>query len=150
MKCVRDLARVDDKVMSVSPQVGKESRPFVGVVVCNQKKYPNKEYVESDDEIVYYTVEIYQNGDNSIVVNADSNTVLFDKMQYVLEFDKKISETDIDVEWTTIMGNPELTKDDQLAMAQVSISENGEIISQRKINFFKKGIEIIIDTINKK
>jgi hypothetical protein len=28
---------------------------------------PNKEYVESDDEIVYYTVEIYQNGDNSIV-----------------------------------------------------------------------------------
>jgi protein AbiQ len=39
MKYVRDLARVDDKVMSVSPQVGKESRPFVGVVVCNQKKY---------------------------------------------------------------------------------------------------------------
>jgi protein AbiQ len=38
MKYVRDLARVDDKVMSVSPQVGKESRPFVGVVVCNQKK----------------------------------------------------------------------------------------------------------------
>jgi hypothetical protein len=46
------------------------------------------------------------------------------------------------------MGNPEPTKDDQLAIAQVSISENGEIISQRKINFFKKGIEIIIDTIN--
>jgi hypothetical protein len=71
-------------------------------------------------------------------------------MQYVLEFDKTISETDIDVEWTTIMGNPEPTKDDQLAIAQVSISENGEIISQRKINFFKKGIEIIIDTINQK
>jgi hypothetical protein len=111
---------------------------------------PNKEYVETDDEIVYYTVEIYQNGDNSIVVNADSNAVFFDKMQYVLEFDKTISETDIDVEWTTIMGNPEPTKDDQLAIAQVSISENGEIISQRKINFFKKGIEIIIDTINQK
>jgi hypothetical protein len=71
-------------------------------------------------------------------------------MQYVIEFDKKISETDIDVEWTTIMGNPEPTKDDQLAIAQVSISANGEIISQRKINFFKKGIEIIIDTINQK
>lgn len=38
MKYVRDLARADDKVMSVSPQVGKESRPFVGIVViCNQK-----------------------------------------------------------------------------------------------------------------
>jgi hypothetical protein len=111
---------------------------------------PNKEYVETDDEIVYYTVEIYQNGDNSIVVNADSNAVFFDKMQYVLEFDKTISETDIDVEWTTIMGNPKPTKDDQLAIAQVSIPENGEIISQRKINFLKKGIEIIIDTINQK
>jgi protein AbiQ len=40
MKYVRDLARADDKVMSVSPQIGKERRPFVGVVViCNQKKY---------------------------------------------------------------------------------------------------------------
>lgn len=28
MKYIRDLARVDDKVMSVSPQIGKERRPF--------------------------------------------------------------------------------------------------------------------------
>jgi hypothetical protein len=34
------------------------------------------------------------------------------------------------------MGNPEPTKDDQLAIAQVSISENGEIISQRKIKIY--------------
>ena len=33
MKYVRDLARVDDNVMSVSPQVEKANRPFVGVVV---------------------------------------------------------------------------------------------------------------------
>jgi protein AbiQ len=40
MKYVRDMARVDDKVMSVSPQIGKESRPFVGIVViCNKKEY---------------------------------------------------------------------------------------------------------------
>ena len=35
MKYVRDLARVDEHVMSVSPQVEKPSRPFVGVVVVN-------------------------------------------------------------------------------------------------------------------
>ncbi|MEE1158763.1 MAG: type III toxin-antitoxin system ToxN/AbiQ family toxin [Atopobiaceae bacterium] len=35
MKYVRDLARVDENVMSVSPQVEKSSRPFVGVVVVN-------------------------------------------------------------------------------------------------------------------
>ncbi len=40
MKYVRDLARVDDKVMSVSPQENKEKRPFVGVVVIlESKKY---------------------------------------------------------------------------------------------------------------
>lgn len=40
MKYIRDLAKADDKVMSVSPQVGKESRPFVGiVVVCDKKPY---------------------------------------------------------------------------------------------------------------
>ncbi len=40
MKYVRDLAKVDDKVMSVSPQLGKQRRPFVGVVlVCSERDY---------------------------------------------------------------------------------------------------------------
>lgn len=40
MKYVRNLAKADDRVMSVSPQIGKERRPFVGIVViCNRKKY---------------------------------------------------------------------------------------------------------------
>lgn len=40
MKYVRNLSRVDDKVMSVSPQISKEIRPFVGIIVlCNSKQY---------------------------------------------------------------------------------------------------------------
>ena len=40
MKYVRDLQKVDDRVMSVSPQIGKDSRPFVGVVIiCDKKTY---------------------------------------------------------------------------------------------------------------
>ena len=40
MKYIRDLAKSDDNVMSVSPQIGKESRPFVGIVViCDKKPY---------------------------------------------------------------------------------------------------------------
>ena len=39
MKYVRDLAKIDTNVMSVSPQVGKQSRPFVGVVLlCGGKR----------------------------------------------------------------------------------------------------------------
>lgn len=40
MKYVRNLAKVDDNVMSVSPQINKENRPFVGVLVLvNNQKY---------------------------------------------------------------------------------------------------------------
>lgn len=35
MKYVRDLSKADDRVLSVSPQVGKESRPVVGVLVLS-------------------------------------------------------------------------------------------------------------------
>ena len=99
---------------------------------------PNEQYTESDADVVYYTVEIYQNEENDIIVSADSNSEFFDSMQYVIPCDEKISEADIQVEWTTLMGNPKPAKDDQLAVAQVTISENGEIISQRKINFAKR------------
>ncbi len=40
MKYVRDLHNVDDRVQSVSPQIHKSSRPFVGVVIiCNGQRY---------------------------------------------------------------------------------------------------------------
>lgn len=40
IKYMRDLSNVDDKVLSVSPQIHKENRPFVGIVViCDNKKY---------------------------------------------------------------------------------------------------------------
>lgn len=40
MKYVRNLSKVDDNVMSVSPQLNKENRPFVGIIVLvNKKKY---------------------------------------------------------------------------------------------------------------
>ena len=40
LKYVRDLSKADSRVMSISPQVGKEMRPFIGIVViANDKKY---------------------------------------------------------------------------------------------------------------
>ena len=40
MKYIRNLAKADDHVMSVSPQAGKETRPFVGIIiVCGTRKY---------------------------------------------------------------------------------------------------------------
>ena len=40
MKYIRELAHIDDNLMSVSPQVGKASRPFIGVIViCGEQQY---------------------------------------------------------------------------------------------------------------
>lgn len=39
-KYIRDLSNADDNVLSVSPQSGKDSRPFIGIVVIMD----NKEY----------------------------------------------------------------------------------------------------------
>lgn len=108
---------------------------------------PNKEYTKKEEDIVYYHIEVYQE-DNSIIVNASSNSAFFEGLQYVVEYDKDISESDVNITWTTLMGNTEYTEDDNLAIADISISENGEIFSQRKVNFVNKGIEIVVDTIN--
>ena len=40
MKYIRNLHSIDDKVLSVSPQTGKDNRVFVGIViVCGVHKY---------------------------------------------------------------------------------------------------------------
>ncbi|WP_195572823.1 hypothetical protein [Clostridium paraputrificum] len=118
-------------------------------LICEETISPNKEYVTSGEDIVNYTIQIYQNTENDdIIVNADSNSGFFEKTQYVLDYDKPISKSDVNIEWTTLMGNPKYTEKDQLAVANVSISSNNDVFSKRKINFFSKGIEIVVDTIN--
>lgn len=40
MKYIRNLHNIDDKVLSVSPQTGKDNRVFVGIVIiCGMHKY---------------------------------------------------------------------------------------------------------------
>ena len=40
MKYIRNLHNIDDKVLSVSPQAGKDNRVFIGIVViCGVHKY---------------------------------------------------------------------------------------------------------------
>ena len=40
MKYIRNLRNIDDKVLSVSPQVGKDNRVFIGIVIiCGVHKY---------------------------------------------------------------------------------------------------------------
>lgn len=40
MKYIRNLHKIDDKVLSVSPQTNKSNRVFIGIIImCNSQKY---------------------------------------------------------------------------------------------------------------
>lgn len=54
------------------------------------------------------------------------------------------------MEWLTLAGGTEPMESDQIALARVTISDGGEVISRRNINFFSKGIQTIIDTLPQK
>ena len=109
---------------------------------------PNEDFVENEKDKVYYTIEITQS-DNNIKVFASSNSSFSKDISYEIESNNKITKKDINVEWQTIMGNTNFTKENQITTAVISISSNGKIISKRKINFISKAIDIIVDTINK-
>ena len=58
MKYIRDLHNIDDRVLSVSPQIGKDERPFLGIIViCDRHKYcvplskPKKKHEKMRDKI---------------------------------------------------------------------------------------------------
>lgn len=109
---------------------------------------PNEVYTNIEKDKVFYTVQIYQNKNNSILIKASSNSTFFDDIQYEVKWDKKILESDVKIEWTTLMGNANSSPEDQIGIAVVSISSNNEIFSQRKINFANKAIDIVRDTID--
>lgn len=48
------------------------------------------------------------------------------------------------------MGNSDPTKEDQLHIASVSVSQNGKLLDKRKINFANGAFEIIEDVIESK
>lgn len=109
---------------------------------------PNKEFVKEED-IVNYNIEIYQNKDYSIIINASSNSAFFKDTQYIIDYNKKISKENINIKWTTLMGNVKYTQEDMLAIAHISLMENNEVFSERRINFVNGAIETVVDVIEK-
>lgn len=108
---------------------------------------PNEQYVQREENKIYNTVRIYQADGNRVIVSATSNSLFFDGVQYEYECEEKLTADDIGVRWLTIMGSEIAVEDDQLVVAEVTLSVNGEIQSKRKINFATKAIEIISDFI---
>ena len=98
MKYIRDLAKVDDKVMSVSPQAGKENRPFVGVVViCGNKEYcipltspkPKHEHMKNDKD---FSKILDKNGNLIGAINFNSMIPINEDV--ITRIDMRINKND--------------------------------------------------------
>lgn len=118
-------------------------------LIDSQTVYPNPQDTANKEDRVYYTVEVYQDKDNTILVQADSNFKLFEKTQYTVDFDQVLTKADVSIRWTTLMGSTEATQDDELAIADISLSHSGTVFSEKKINFVTKAIDIVVDSIEK-
>lgn len=118
-------------------------------LIDSQTVYPNPQDTADKEDRVYYTVEVYQDKDNTILVQADSNFKLFEKTQYTVDFDQVLTKADVSIRWTTLMGGTEATQDDELAIADISLSHGGTVFSEKKINFVTKAIDIVVDGIEK-
>lgn len=118
-------------------------------LIDSQTVYPNPQDTADKEDRVYYTVEVYQDKDNTILVQADSNFKLFEKTQYTVDFDQVLTKADVSIRWTTLMGSTEATQDDELAIADISLSHDGTVFSEKKINFVTKAIDIVVDGIEK-
>ena len=62
-------------------------------------------------------------------------------MQHEWAYDQEITASDVRITWTTMMGNPEPTEDDQLAIAYVAVLADDD--EQLKISFVNQGIEVV-------
>ena len=58
MKYIRNFHSIDDRIFSVSPQIGKDERPFLGIIlICKSHKYcvplskPKKKHTLMRDKI---------------------------------------------------------------------------------------------------
>lgn len=112
-------------------------------LICEETISPNEDEAALEADLVFYTIKVYQGQENQIVVCSESNSAFFEPLQQEMAYDREITEDDINIQWTTIMGNPEPTEGDQLAVAHVSVLEDGTSIGEWKISFVNQGIEWI-------
>lgn len=105
MKYVRDLSKVDSNVMSVSPQIGKSNRPFVGILVLvNGQKYcvplssPKPKFENKKNSVDFMRIldesRKNEHGANIMIGALNFNNMLPVTDELLKEIDTKIRSSD--------------------------------------------------------
>ena len=162
IKYVRDLHNADDNVQSVSPQIHKENRPFVGIiVVCDEHKYcvpldSAKEKHKKQKNDVDFT-RIFD-GDRLISVLNFNNMIPVDD-RFVSKIDLKPSEKDTpaqvhykklcikEIEWCRKNQNAIVKKANKLY--HLIQAENCSRMLKKRCNDFKKLEKVLKNLLEK-
>ncbi len=102
MKYIRNLHKIDDNVPSVSPQIGKQMRPFLGIVVLvNGSKYcipltsnsgnKNQKFLRMRENITFRKIT---DRDGKILAGLNLNNMIPVRDEYISEIDLRIYKTD--------------------------------------------------------
>lgn len=102
LKYIRNLHNIDSHVPSISPQIGKQNRPFLGIIVMvNGSKYciplssnsavKNKDINSMRENI---TLRKIQDKDGKILAILNINNMLPIREEYITEINLKIKSTD--------------------------------------------------------
>ena len=113
-----------------------------GTVIFEETISPNEKYVSSEADVVYYTVRVTQAAPGTATVSAESNSGFFEPVSYEVACDGELSADDVSVEWTTLMGNPEPSEDDQIAVAVVSVNTGDGGTDEHKISLVTRALEM--------
>ena len=118
-----------------------------GTAVFEETVSPNEKYVSSEADVVYYTVRVTQAAPDTATVSAESNSGFFEPVSYEVACDGELSDDDVSVEWTTLMGGTEPSEDDQIAVAVVSVRTGDSGTDERKISFVTGALEMAAEAI---
>ena len=100
MKYIRRLHKADDNVPSVSPQLGKHARPFLGIIVLiNGSKFcipftsnTKKKKIESLRENI--TFRKIRDKDGKVLAGLNLNNMIPVREEHLTEIDLKVYSTD--------------------------------------------------------
>ena len=142
--CILILLLLGCIVLLKRNDAGNHENPFPISVIGGELLMSSREGFDS--------VTIYRMGD-LLVINAESDAEFFDGAQFTVEPKGEIGPEDIEVIWTTLGGRIRRedagTEDHDFIIAEIRITENGELIFDTKVNFAKKAFEAIEELLQR-
>ena len=102
LKYIRNLHNVDDHVPSISPQIGKQNRPFLGIIILiNGSKYciplssnSAKKHKKIDSMRENITFRKIRDKHGTVLAALNLNNMIPVRDEYINEIDLKIRNSD--------------------------------------------------------